>query len=40
MEDTPIKINIIYKAGPDLYIDDWLLGQNHKENKDEEITGL
>ena len=37
-QDTPNKVNIIYKPGPDLFVADWLSKQN-QEDKDEEITG-
>ena len=34
------SVRIIYKAGPGLFIADWLSRQNHKENKDAEIYGM
>ena len=34
------RVRIICKADPDLMIADWLSRQNHKENKNEEITGM
>ena len=30
----------MYKPGPDLFIADWLSRQSHKENKNEEISGM
>ena len=30
----------MYKPGPDLIIADWLSRQYHKENKEEEISGI
>ena len=41
-QNTPIqrKNRIINKSGPDLLIADWLHTQNHKENKDEEISDM
>ena len=34
------RVRIIHKHGPDLFIADWLLKQNQKETKDEEIPGM
>ena len=31
---------ILYKPGPDLYMDDWLSSQSHTEKKDKEIEGM
>ena len=33
-------MTIIYKAGPDLFIVDWLFRQNHSKHKDAEILGM
>ena len=32
--------HIIHKPGPDLYIADWVSRNNHKRDKDQEITGI
>ena len=34
------RVRIIYKPGLDLFIADWLSRQNHKENKDAEISSM
>ena len=39
-QNTPGRVKIIYKPGPDLFIADWLSREHHKENKDGEITGM
>ena len=31
---------MLYKAGPELYIAVWLSHHNHRENKDQEISGM
>ena len=30
----------MYKSGPDLFIEEWISGQKHKENKNMEIPGM
>ena len=39
-EYTNIRVRIIYKAGPDLFIADCLSRQNHKEKEDAKIPGM
>ena len=34
------RFNLINKSGPDVYIADWLLRQDHGEDKGEETVGL
>ena len=34
------RVRIIYKAGTDLFISDWLSRQNYNENKDAEIPSM
>ena len=34
------SVHIVYKAGPDLYIANWLSCNNHTENSDQDITGV
>ena len=34
------RISIVYNPGPEIFIEDWLSWDNHKENKDEAINGL
>ena len=34
------RVKIIYKPGTDLFMADWLSGQNHEEDKNEEIAGM
>ena len=34
------RVKITYKPDLDLFVADWLSGQNHKEDKDEEIEGM
>ena len=34
------RVQVIYKAGPDIFIADWLLRHNHAEYKDQPIKGM
>ena len=34
------RIRILYKTGTDLFKEEWLSLQNHKENKDNGISGM
>ena len=34
------SVHIFYKAGPELYIVDWLPYHNHAENRDQEILDI
>ena len=38
--NTPVQSVHIIQAQPRLYLTDWLSGQNHWENKDEEISSM
>ena len=35
-----MRVQIIYKPGPDIFIADWLLRHNHTEGKDKLIKGM
>ena len=35
-QNSPIKICILYKTGPDLYRSHWMSKQNHARNKEKE----
>ena len=34
------RVRTLYKPGPEIFIADWLSQHNHKENKDEAISGI
>ena len=34
------RVSILYRPGPDLFITNWVSGQNNKENKDDEIPSM
>ena len=38
-QNSPVKIGIWYKPGPNLCKVDWMSKQNHTENRDNEIAG-